>query len=130
MGRRLQRREPKVRVAWLSLDEGDNDPTHFLTYLIAALQTIVTNMGAGMLNVLQAPQPPPIESILTTLLNEITTIPDNFILVLDDYHAIDAKSIDSALTFLLEHLPPQIHLVIATREIHIYPWPGYVFGIN
>ena len=111
-----ERREPKVRVAWLSLDEGDNDPTHFLTYLIAALQTIAANMGAGMLNVLQAPQPPPIESILTTLLNEITTIPDNFILVLDDYHAIDAKSIDNALTFLIEHLPSQIHLVIATRE--------------
>ena len=109
-------REPRVRVAWLSLDEGDNDPTHFLTYLIAALQTIAANMGAGMLNVLQAPQPPPIESILTTLLNEITTIPDNFILVLDDYHAIDAKSIDNALTFLIEHLPSQIHLVIATRE--------------
>ena len=69
-----------------------------------------------MLDVLQAPQPPPIESILTTLLNEITTIPDNFILVLDDYHAIDAKPIDNALTFLLEHLPPQMHLVIATRE--------------
>ena len=111
-----ERREPKVRVAWLSLDEGDNDPTRFLTYLIAALQTIVANIGAGMLSVLQAPQPPPIESILTTLLNEITTIPDNFILVLDDYHAIDAKSIDNALTFLIEHLPPQMHLVIATRE--------------
>ena len=116
MGRRLRATEPKVRVAWLSLDEGDNDPTRFLTYLIAALQTIVANIGAGMLSVLQAPQPPSIESILTTLLNEITTIPDNFILVLDDYHAIDAKPIDNALTFLLEHLPPQMHLVIATRE--------------
>ena len=65
---------------------------------------------------LQSPQPPSIESILTTLLNEITTIPDNFILVLDDYHVIDAKPVDQALTFLLEHLPPQMHLVIATRE--------------
>ena len=69
-----------------------------------------------MLGVLQSPQPPPIESILTILLNEITTIPDNFILVLDDYHVIDAKPVDNALTFLLEHLPPQMHLVIATRE--------------
>ena len=66
--------------------------------------------------VLQSPQPPPTESILTTLLNEITTIPDNFILVLDDYHVIGAKPVDSALTFLLEHLPSQMHLVIATRE--------------
>ena len=69
-----------------------------------------------MLGVLQSPQPPPTESILTTLLNEITTIPDDFVLVLDDYHVIDAKPVDQALTFLLEHLPPQMHLVIATRE--------------
>ena len=65
---------------------------------------------------LQSPQPPPTEAILTALLNEITTIPDNFVLVLDDYHVIDAKPVDDALTFLLEHLPPQMHLVIATRE--------------
>ena len=103
-------------VAWLSLDEGDNDPARFLTYLVAALQTIAANIGAGVLGVLQSPQPPPIESILTALLNEITTIPDNFVLVLDDYHVIDSKPVDKALTFLLEHLPPQMHLVIATRE--------------
>ncbi|RPI86395.1 MAG: helix-turn-helix transcriptional regulator [Chloroflexi bacterium] len=103
-------------VTWLSLDEGDNDPTRFLTYFIAALQKIVANIGAGTLAVLQSPQPPSIESILTTLLNEITTIQDNFILVLDDYHAIDSEPIDQALTFLLEHLPPQMHLVITTRE--------------
>ena len=65
---------------------------------------------------LQSPQPPPTESILTALLNEITAIPDHFVLVLDDYHVIDAKPVDEALTFLLEHLPPQMHLVIATRE--------------
>ncbi len=103
------------KVAWLSLDEGDNDPTRFLTYLVAALQTIAANIGEGVLGVLQSPQPPPTEAILTALLNEITTIPDNFVLVLDDYHVIDAKPIDNALAFLLEHLPPQMHLVIATR---------------
>ena len=103
-------------VAWLSLDEGDNDPTRFLTYLVAALQTIAPNIGEGVVSALQSPQPPPTESILTTLLNEITAIPDNFVLVLDDYHVIDAKRIDDALTFLLEHLPPQMHLVITTRE--------------
>jgi len=75
-----------------------------------------------VLGALQSPQPPSTESILTALLNEITTVPDNFVLVLDDYHVIDAKpvdastSVDDALTFLLEHLPPQMHLVIATRE--------------
>jgi LuxR family maltose regulon positive regulatory protein len=103
-------------VAWLSLDEGDNDPTRFLTYLIAALQTIMANIGEGVLGVLQYPQPPSTESILTALLNEITVVPDNFVLILDDYHVIDSKPVDKALTFLLKHLPPQMHLVIATRE--------------
>lgn len=102
--------------AWLSLDEGDNDPTRFLAYLVAALQTVAANIGKGVLGMLQSPQPPPTESILTTLLNEITAIPDNFVLILDDYHVIDAKPIDHILTFLVEHLPPQMHLVIATRE--------------
>ena len=65
---------------------------------------------------LESPQPPPIELILIALLNEITTIPDNFVLVLDDYHVIDAKPVENALAFLIEHLPPQMHQVIATRE--------------
>jgi LuxR family maltose regulon positive regulatory protein len=106
----------KRPVAWLSLDKGDNDPTHFLMYFIAALQTVEVNIGEGVLDVLQSPQPPTIESILIALLNEITTIPDNFVLVLDDYHVIDSKQVDQAMTFLVEHLPPQMHLVIASRE--------------
>jgi LuxR family maltose regulon positive regulatory protein len=122
-----------VRVAWLSLDEGDNAPTSFLAYLVAALQMlelskvegIAANIGKGVLAVLQPPQPPPIESILTILLNEITTVPDNIVLVLDDYHVIDSKPIDNALTFLLEHLPPQMHLVITTREDPSLPLPRY-----
>jgi LuxR family maltose regulon positive regulatory protein len=65
---------------------------------------------------LQSSQPPPTESILTALLNEITTLSENFVLVLDDYHVIDAKPIDHAIIFLLEHLPPQMHLMITTRE--------------
>jgi LuxR family maltose regulon positive regulatory protein len=111
-----ERLEPKVRVAWLSLDEGDNDPARFLAYLIAALQTIAATIGEGVLQVLQAPQPPPIESILTALLNDLTRLPDKFVLVLDDYHVIEAPPVDQALIFLLEHLPPQMHLAIATRE--------------
>ncbi len=103
-------------VAWLSLDEGDNDPRRFLTYLVAALQTITPAIGAGVLGALQAPQLPAMEPLLTGLLNEIAARPDPFILVLDDYHLIDAKAIDNALTFLIEHLPPTLHLVIATRE--------------
>src|SRR5207248_1113746 len=106
----------RARTAWLSLDEGDNDPARFLAYLVAALQTIAAHIGEGVLGALQSPQPPPTEAILMALLNEITTLPDNFVLVLDDYHMIDAKPVDIALTYLVEHLPPQMHLVIATRE--------------
>ena len=105
-----------VRVAWLSLDEGDNDPARFLMYFVAALQTIAPQIGAGVLAALQSPQPPPSETLLTTLLNEIAVIPDRVVLVLDDYHALDSKSLDQALTFLIDHLPPHLHLVIATRE--------------
>jgi len=104
------------QVAWLSLDEGESDPTLFLTYLVAALQTIAPDIGDGLLGVLQSPQPPPTASILTALLNEITAIPNNFVLVLDDYHVIDAKAVDQVLIYLIDHLPPQMHLVIATRE--------------
>src|SRR3989440_6977863 len=108
-------------TAWLSLDDGENDPARFLAYLVAALQTIAANIGEGVLGVLQSPQPPPSEAILTALLNEITTLPDNFVLVLDDYHVLDAKPVDMALTYLVEHLPPQMHLVIATREDPLLP---------
>jgi LuxR family maltose regulon positive regulatory protein len=103
-------------VAWLSLDEGDNDPTRFLIYVVAALQTIVADLGEGVQAALQSPQPPATEAILTSLLNEIAATPDDFILVLDDYHVLDSKPVDQALTFLIEHLALQIHLVIATRE--------------
>ena len=103
-------------VAWLSLDEGDSDPSRFLTYLIAALQTVAPGIGEGVLTVLQSPQPPPLESTLTALLNDVTAIPSDVVLVLDDYHVLDAKPVDDALAFLVEHLPPQLHLVIATRE--------------
>ncbi|NTV36183.1 MAG: helix-turn-helix transcriptional regulator, partial [Anaerolineaceae bacterium] len=112
-------------VAWLSLDEGDNDLTRFLTYFITALQTIAPNIGAGVLNMLYSPQPPAAELILTTLLNDINVIPENFILVLDDYHVIDSEPIDHALTFLLDHLPLQMHLVITTREDPSLPLPRY-----
>jgi LuxR family maltose regulon positive regulatory protein len=102
-------------VAWLSLDEADNDPTRFLTYLAAALRTIVPTIGEGPMGLLQSPQPPPIDALLPMLLNEIATLSQPAILVLDDYHLLDAGPIDQALAFLVERLPPQLHLVIATR---------------
>src|SRR5215210_4919251 len=104
------------RVVWLSLDEGDSDPARFLAYIATALQKIAANIGEGVLEMLRSPQPPPTESILTALLNEITTFPESFVLVLDDYHVIEGEAVDEALTFVLGHLPPQMHLVIATRE--------------
>ncbi len=103
-------------VVWLSLDEGDNDPTRFLTYLITALQNVTASIGTGVLAALQSPQLPAIEPLLISLLNEITTLPGLFILVLDDYHLINSGPTDQALTFLLERLPPQMHLVLVTRE--------------
>lgn len=103
-------------VAWLSMDEGDNDPVRLITYLIAALQTIKTRLGEGVLATLQSHQQSQVEMALTALLNEISAIPDSFLIILDDYHVIDSKLVDEALAFLVERLPPQMHLVIATRE--------------
>ena len=103
-------------VAWLSLDQRDDDSSSFLTYLVAALRTIAPEIGGEALVALQSPQPPPIESILTTIVNQISIVPDDFVLVLDDYHVLDSKPDDEALTFLLDHFPPRMHLVIATRE--------------
>lgn len=106
----------KIPAAWISLDEGDGDPSRFLTYLIAALQTLFTGVGDGVLAALQSPQPISVQDLLTTLLNELSSTEDDFILVLDDYHAIDSKTVDELLTFFVENIPPQMHLVITTRE--------------
>ncbi len=119
---------PDSRIAWFSIDEGDNDPTRFLTYLIAALNRIEggkTAVGEGSLGMLQSPQPPSAELILTQLINEIADLPDKIILVLDDYHLIDTQPIQDALNFLLENLPPQLHLVVATREDPPLPLPRF-----
>ncbi len=105
-----------VKTCWLSLDPADSDPIRFLTYLVAALQTIQASLGENILSTLQSPQPPPIETLLTTLVNEIAAISEGFILVLDDYHAIEAEAVDQIVTLLLDHQPLQMHLVIASRE--------------
>src|SRR5687767_4074045 len=111
-------------AAWLSLDEGDSDPSRFLTYLVSAVQTVAPKLGEGVWEVLQASQSQPLtESILIALLNEVITLPDGFILVLDDYHVIDSRAVDELLNFLVEHLPPQMHLVITTREDPALPIP-------
>ncbi|GAB4453329.1 MAG: hypothetical protein Kow0031_35610 [Anaerolineae bacterium] len=109
------------RVAWLSLDDGDNDFTRFLTYFIAALQQLEPQIGQTAQRLLQSPQPPRVETLMTTLVNDIHSSFSGTrgLLVLDDYHFIEAKAIDEALTFLLDRLPPQpggLQLVIATRD--------------
>jgi LuxR family maltose regulon positive regulatory protein len=101
---------------WLSLDEADNDPARFTAYLLAALQKIDSNIGQVAQAMMQAPQPPPPEALVTGLINDIAATPNPFVLVLDDYQLIQALPIHQQIGFLLEHQPPQMHLVITTRE--------------
>ena len=103
------------RLAWVSLDEGDNVPVRFLAYFIAALQTVYGEVGEATLAMLQSPQPPAVEPLLIDLINEIAEIPHSFVLVLDDYHVITAPLVHNALAHLLEHVPPNMHLIVATR---------------
>jgi LuxR family maltose regulon positive regulatory protein len=101
--------------AWLSLDQADNQPGSFWSYLIAALQSVAPGAGARALSLLQEPQPPPIETILTTLLNELGAVPTDVVVVLDDYLVIDAHEVQDGMAFLLERLPQQSHLISTTR---------------
>ncbi|UCH63556.1 MAG: tetratricopeptide repeat protein [Fidelibacterota bacterium] len=101
--------------AWLSLDPGDDDPVRFLTYVIAALQTIESGIGKSALSVLQSPKPPLPETVVTTLINDLTTISRDFVLILDDYYLLDSPQIHHMVEFLLDHLPARMHLVITTR---------------
>jgi LuxR family maltose regulon positive regulatory protein len=110
-------------VAWLTLDERDQDVHQLLRYLIAALQAIAPTCGRAALAWLDAPRPPPAEGVLTSLLNDLIALPEPCLLVLDDYHVVRAPAIHQALAFLVEHLPPAIHLVIATREDPPLPLP-------
>ncbi len=106
---------PPAPVAWLSLDEGDNDPARFLAYCVAALRTVHPELSETVWPLLGAHQPPPLEAILTDLINDLADSPQSLVLVLDDYHVITAEAVHKALDFLLEHLPPPLHLVIASR---------------
>ena len=102
-------------AAWLSLDHSDNHPPFFWSYVIAALQTVAPGVGASAMSLLQSAQPPAIESVLASVLNELNAIAQDLVLVLDDYHVIDAHDIHTGTVFLLDHLPPQMHLVIGSR---------------
>jgi LuxR family transcriptional regulator, maltose regulon positive regulatory protein len=102
-------------VAWVSLDADDNDSGRFWAYVIAALEMVYPAMGISALALLRSRQPPPMNAIVTSLINAITPIPIDAVLVLDDYHLITTPTIHAAVSFLLDHLPPQLHLVMLTR---------------
>jgi LuxR family transcriptional regulator, maltose regulon positive regulatory protein len=104
-----------LKVAWFSIDAGDNDPIRFWDYVIAAIQTLHPDIGEQTLTLLHEPQPLPIETILSTLINELSALPDLLTVVLDDYHVIDSASIHEGLAFLVEHMPSQMRLIMTTR---------------
>jgi LuxR family maltose regulon positive regulatory protein len=119
----LHAHETKWPAAWLSLDEEDNDPARFFSYFIAAIETVHPEVGADALTLLQSPQPPALNSVLALLINSLANLLGDprspreqpLVLVLDDYHVIDDQAIHDALTFLLEHQPPHVHLIITSR---------------
>src|ERR687896_462744 len=103
-------------VAWLSLDEGDNDPVRFLSYLVAALRrTVGEGFGEGVLAALRSPGPPRMEAVLGALINELADLLGEVAVVLDDYHVIDSENVHWIVTFLLERLPEGAHLMISGR---------------
>jgi LuxR family transcriptional regulator, maltose regulon positive regulatory protein len=114
-------------VAWLSLERSDSQPASYWTYLITALQAVVPGVGGSALQLLQSAQPP-IETVLATVLNELGAAPNDLYLVLDDYHLVDNPEVQGGMTFLLEHLPPQAHLVVSTREDPALPLVEEVLG--
>ena len=114
ISQRLAARAHRLSTAWLSLDDGDDDPASFMAYLIAALQTALPGVGADARLLLDSPGAR-IEGVLTSLLNDLSIAPTDVALVLDDYHVIESPGVHGGMTFLLDHLPTGMHLVIATR---------------
>jgi LuxR family maltose regulon positive regulatory protein len=110
-------------VAWLSLDESDNDSARFLAYLVSALQTAEEGIGEGVLASLRSPQPPPVKAVVGALINELADEPHETSIVLDDYHLIDSKPVHEAVSFLIEHVPENVYLVISSRTDPPLPLP-------
>jgi LuxR family maltose regulon positive regulatory protein len=108
--------QSKIPTAWFSLDNGDNDPTDFLSYIISGIQSIHKEFGQSALKLLNSPNEPSVESIATLLINEILNINQNFLLVLDDFHLIKSNEVLKLVSYLLEHIPGNIHIVILTRS--------------
>jgi LuxR family maltose regulon positive regulatory protein len=106
----------RITVAWLSLDRGDNDPIRFWRYVVAALRRFDAEIGTTALNMFRAPQSPPFETFLTSLINDLVSLPTRHVLVLEDYHVINTAQIHEALTFLIDYLPTTLHLIIISCD--------------
>ena len=102
-------------VAWVSLDESDNDPVRFLAYLVLTLRSLRIDIEEGILASLRSPEPPPIEAILGAMVNALAEVPHEVMVVLDDYHVIDSAPVHGAVSYVLEHLPDNVHLIVSSR---------------
>jgi LuxR family transcriptional regulator, maltose regulon positive regulatory protein len=112
----------RARVAWLSLDEGDNEPVLFWRYVLTALDKAMPGLCTELVAYLHTQQAPPLRSVLQALINRLYARAEQFILILDDYHLMSEQAIHTTLTYLLEHLPPQLHLILATRGQSRIQW--------
>ena len=108
---------------WVSLDQGERDLQQFLAYLVAAVQTVDASVGASAWALLQTTPPPSAQSVLSALLNEVAEDLQALLLVLDDYHLVACEPVDEALAYLIDHLPPQMHVALVTRTEPALPWP-------
>jgi LuxR family transcriptional regulator, maltose regulon positive regulatory protein len=113
---RVRAADPEVRVAWLSLDEGDDDPTRFLAHLVAAMHDADADIGSGAKALLEGTQAPAAEPVLVALINDVAQLGTPFLVVLDDYHAIETRPVHDAIAFLLDHSPRHLHLAVASRS--------------
>src|SRR5260370_34719566 len=110
-------------VAWVSLDEEDNEPRLFWTYVLSALDQQQPECFTPLLKHLQSPEAPPLTYILTALINLVLDSREHFVLILDDYHLITGRQIHATLSYLVEHLPPHLHIILATRADPPFPLP-------
>ena len=108
-------------VAWVALDAGDNDPVRFWRYIITACRAFEAALGRSALTALRAPQVSSLESVLTSFINELAQIPDRHVLILEDYQAITSDEVNASLTFLIDHLPAALHVIVLTRSEPVLP---------
>jgi LuxR family maltose regulon positive regulatory protein len=110
-------------VAWISLDHGDNDLAQFYSYFLAAIQNIDSTIGALISEMLQPPQPLPASKVWIALINDLAASEKNFVVVLDDYQEVESTAVHEALDYFIEHMPDNVHLILATRADPPLPLP-------